>query len=490
MSQIKITDLTFSYESAYENIFEHSSFQIDTNWKLGFIGRNGRGKTTFLNLLLGKYEYKGTISSSVDFDYFPYVIKNIKQNTLVCMKEIAGGLEEWEEYRILIELERLKVKEEVLYRPFDTLSKGEQTKIMLGALFLKNNHFLLIDEPTNHLDMEGRDLLANYLNSKNSFILVSHDRTFLDKCIDHVLSINKKDISVEKGNFTSWQMNKDRQDQFELNRNEKLKKDISHLMTAAERTSNWSNKVEDTKIGSHSADRGRVGHLAAKMMKRSKAIEKRQSNAIEEKKQLLKNLEETCNLKMNILTGHQERYLELEDLGISYGDKEVFKHLNMTVFRGDRVIINGGNGRGKTSLIKVILGEQAGYTGKIHLASGLKISYINQDTSHLAGSLRDYIRRNNLDETLFMTVLRQLDFPRTQLEKSIDYYSAGQRKKLLLAKSLIEPAHLFLWDEPLNYIDVLSRIQIEDLILAYKPTMLFVEHDRTFAKKIATKELN
>ena len=188
MSMINVEELTFAYPSSYEPIFEHVSFCIDTDWKLGFIGRNGRGKTTFLNLLLGKYEYAGKISTSVKFDYFPYPVSEPKRMTREVLEEICPLAEEWEIFR---ELSRLAVKEDVLYRPFETLSKGEQTKALLSALFLKEGNFLLIDEPTNHLDMEARNRVSDYLKQKKGFLLVSHDRQFLDGCIDHVLSLNR-----------------------------------------------------------------------------------------------------------------------------------------------------------------------------------------------------------------------------------------------------------------------------------------------------------
>ena len=123
------------------------------------------------------------------------------------------------------------------------------------------------------------------------------------------------------------------------------------------------------------------------------------------------------------------------------------------------------------------------------MAPGLKISYISQDTSYLTGNLSDFAVRYGLEETIFKTVLRQLDFGRSQFEKDMQDFSGGQKKKVLIAKSLAEPAHVFLWDEPLNFIDVISRVQIEELIQRYEPTMIFVEHDRVFQEKIATKTI-
>ncbi|MBU3874613.1 ABC-F type ribosomal protection protein [Faecalicatena sp. AGMB00832] len=488
MSRIQVTNLTFAYDSSFDYIFEHVSFQIDTDWKLGFIGRNGRGKTTFLNLLLGKYEYSGSISASVDFEYFPYPVENPDEMTLSIVESVNPQAESWQIFK---ELNLMDADPEILYRPFSTLSNGERTKVLLAALFLKEKAFLLIDEPTNHLDVNAREKVAQYLNSKKGFILVSHDRTFLDQCIDHVLSINKTQIEIQKGTFSSWFANKEAQDEMELEKNAQLKSDIRRLEEASRRTERWSDKVESTKIGQRVAglrpDRGHIGHQAAKMMKRSKSTQKRQQNAISEKETLLKNVETMDALKLNLLSYHTDLILSMEDITISYGTIPVLQNISFFVRQGSRVCLRGKNGCGKTSLIKLILGEEIPYTGSFHLGSGVKISYISQDTSWLKGSLTEFAKEYALDETIFRALLRKLDFDRVQFEKKIEEYSEGQKKKVLLAKSLCEPAHLFIWDEPLNFVDVFSRMQIEKLLLEYRPTMLFVEHDEAFQEKIATQ---
>ncbi len=521
MSQIKVSDLTFRYDNSYELIFDHTSFVLDTDWKLGFIGRNGRGKTTLLQLLLGKHEYLGEIETSVQFEYFPYDFPR-ETTALQAVKESIAPFSQWERqmetcihsgseedmirygelldmylahdgYIIdeLIQREagKLALSPEILSSPISVISPGEQTKLKLAALFLKKNAFLLIDEPTNHLDMLGRQQLAEYLNGKKGFILVSHDRAFLNRCIDHVLSINRTTIEVQRGNYESWEENRQRREQSERDRNEHLKKDIGRLEEAARRGVTWADKVEGSKIGGHSADRGFIGAQAARMMKRAKSLERRREEAIEEKKTLLRDMEEVSALKMNLLPFHKERMIQLEKLSLALGAKKLFTEFSMEICRGERIALRGGNGCGKSTLLKLIMGADYEFQGKLYVAEGLKISYISQDTSFLSGSLRDYAKAHGLRETTLMTVLRQLDFPREHFEKPMEYYSEGQKKKVLLARSLSEEAHLFIWDEPLNYIDVISRIQLERVILEYCPTMLFVEHDETFSRKVATEIL-
>lgn len=488
MSLINVTNLTFGYDGSYDDIFENVSFQIDTDWKLGFTGRNGRGKTTFLNLLLGKYEYSGNISANVRFEYFPFNVANKEDITLDVVNEIFPDYLQW---KLMRELSLLEVSEDVLYRPFDSLSNGEQTKVLLATLFLKENSFLLIDEPTNHLDMNARKLVSDYLNTKKGFILVSHDRAFLDNCVDHILSINKTNVEIQKGNFSSWWENKKMQDNFELAENEKLKKNINRLSDSAKRTNSWSHEVEKTKNGTRNSgskiDKGYVGHKAAKMMKRSKTIETRQQAAIDEKSKLLKNIESSESLKISQLAYHKDRLAELENVSVFYDDTMVCKDISFTIEKGDRIALIGKNGSGKSSIIKLICGDNINYTGTFRKGSQLKISYISQDTSHLNGNLTDYARDNEIDESLFKSILRKLGFSREQFENDMLAFSGGQKKKVLIAGSLCQKAHLHIWDEPLNFIDVISRIQIEELLLEYSPTILFVEHDSEFSKNISTK---
>ncbi len=159
------------------------------------------------------------------------------------------------------------------------------------------------------------------------------------------------------------------------------------------------------------------------------------------------------------------------------------------VGRKDRVALCGKNGSGKSSIARLILGEPIPYQGIIRKGSRLKISYISQDTTELAGNLADYATDYGIDQTLFKTILRKLDFSRGMFNMDIKDFSDGQKKKVMIARSLCESAHLYIWDEPLNYIDVISRMQIEELLSYYKPTLLFIEHDRVFCDNIATKTI-
>ena len=222
-------------------------------------------------------------------------------------------------------------------------------------------------------------------------------------------------------------------------------------------------------------------------MARAKAIEQRQTAAIEEKSKLLKNIERSDTLKIFQTPFHTKRLTQLKDVTIDYGDGAVCENISFSIQMGDRIALQGANGSGKSSIIKLLCGQEIPYTGQLWLGNGLKISYVNQDTSGLQGKLSDFARDSGIDESLFLAMLAKLDVPKAQMEKDMSSLSAGQKKKVLLAKSICEPMHLHIWDEPMNYIDVISRMQIEALLLEYQPTILFVEHDKAFCDNVATK---
>jgi len=501
MSAIQATNLTFAYEGSYDNIFENASFTIDTEWRLGFTGRNGRGKTTFLRLLTGELDDRGAISKSVACAYFPCPIENQSGTAPEVLQSLCPDAQEWE---LLRELNLLEFSPEALHRPFETLSGGERVKGLLAALFTANEvrrgegRFLLIDEPTNHLDARGRRALGAYLRQKRGFILVSHDRALLDACTDHTLSINRANIEVVAGNFSSWWAQKQRQDNYELAENEKLKKDIKRLEAAARQSAQWADNVESMKRGKGADAARKKGHVgldtmayygekSRRMQQRRKNLERRQQSELDEKSQLLKNIEAVDELKIHPLQFHTDKLIEFDHVSLAYGENIVCSNLSFQLRQGERLAVTGRNGSGKSTIFKAILGDPGvAVTGALRIPSQLKISYVPQDTSFLRGNLTDYADACGIDESLLKAILRKLDFSRVQFEKDMADFSSGQKKKTLLARSLCEQAHVYLWDEPLNFIDVFSRMQIERLIKTFQPTMLFVEHDATFCGNIAT----
>ena len=180
----------------------------------------------------------------------------------------------------------------------------------------------------------------------------------------------------------------------------------------------------------------------------------------------------------------------INNLQIKYNDKTIFKPISFDVNAGDRVAIIGKNGTGKSSILKLILGNEIQFEGNFKIANDIKISYVSQNTDNLKGSLKVFAQENEIVESIFKAMLVKMGLSQFDFDTNIEDMSEGQKKKVLIAKSISEQANIYIWDEPLNYIDILTREQIEETILDYKPTIIFVEHDERFIEKIATKIIN
>lgn len=338
MSNIEISNLSFRYEDASNNIFNDLNLNLDSTWKLGLVGRNGRGKTTFLNLLRGKLQGTGEIESKLIFSYFPVTVKNPENITLYELQDQAS-FEQWELER---ELNLMNTDPNLLWQLFDTLSGGEQTKVLLALSFTDRDAFPLIDEPTNHLDEESRMQVAQYLKKHDKgFIVVSHDRDFLNQITDHILAIENTEIHLYQGNYASYEDTKEKRDQFNRDKNEKLKGEVKNLNKKYVRFNNWSDSVEAQKYKGmkeqHVLNRrtrlnkGAIGHASAKMMKKAINTQRRMDKRIEEKKGLMVNIEDVPDLTMNFQSNYHHTLLETQHLSLRVQDKQLFEDLNMIV---------------------------------------------------------------------------------------------------------------------------------------------------------------
>ena len=229
-------------------------------------------------------------------------------------------------------------------------------------------------------------------------------------------------------------------------------------------------------------------------MSLSKNLEQRNERKLEEKQSLLKDLEREQTLKIFGSTHHDKTPVILKDVTVLRDGEAVASGINLTVGQGQKISLQGTNGCGKSTLIKFLTGDEAlmneggsciTATGDIHIAKGLKISYVGQDTSVLKGCLYDIADERGCDKTQFSTILVKMGFTKEMLYRDVDALSLGQKKFVMLALSLCERADIYLWDEPLNYIDVYMRKEIERLVKNSDVTMLFVEHDKAFVENVA-----
>ncbi len=484
MPLINIKDMTFGYDGSGYNLFNNVTFALDTDWKLALAGRNGRGKTTFLKLLRGELPHSGTITGVPETVMFP--------------SEEMPDAEEW---KVRKELNLLGADPDIMWRPMDTLSGGERTKLMLANLFATDGIYPFIDEPTNHLDRQGREVIAQYLSSKRGFILISHDRHFLDMCTDHTLVITKTGLELTASTFSIWWENNEQRMDSERARNDQLKKEMTSIEAAMKKNAQWASKAEAVKNRSKAPPkvaedhfrRAYEGEKARKLMSLAKNLEQRNERKLEEKQGLLKDLEKTEKLKIKGSEHHNRTPVIFKDVTLKRWGDSVISGVDLTVERGSKISLQGKNGCGKSTLIKFLagVGEDEGITaeGDVYIAPGLKISYVGQDTSSLAGTLYEICADRGADKTLFSTILVKMGFNGEMLYRDVSALSLGQKKSVMIALSLCEQADLYLWDEPLNYIDVYMRQEIERLVKDSEITLLFVEHDRSFAQAVSDREV-
>lgn len=514
MAQIIVENMSFHYKEYYESVFENVNLNLESNWRLGLIGRNGRGKTTFLKLLHGELTPdRGKIIKNIKTEFFPYpMVLNytntmdvIKEN-IGCLRTLENNLEDLEclqkyidldgfqmESRIRKEMNLMNLSQTLLDRDYNTLSGGERTKINLITLFLKDNIFILLDEPTNHLDIEGKQVIADYLKRKSGFIVVSHDRMFLDAVCDHILAINKKSIEIEKGNFSSWLKNKELKEQYEFRTKEKLEREVISLEKRSRITRAWATVANKQKYDF--AGNFRTNGSQAYMLQ-AKNTEKRIQENINEKKKLLQNFEKEKELKISSNIHFQAEWLILADhLTFGYEDRAIIEDFNLTVRPGDIIWLKGENGKGKSTLLKLLskrrnLNEKqndidgAVMRGNIYHAPELRISFSYQEPELRSGYAKDYFNENHL---YWYELCLSFDLPQDFLNRPVDTYSSGELKKLEIARALSFPNNIIFLDEPLNYMDIYFRRQLERAIKKYKPTMIFVEHDEWFGNEVANR---
>lgn len=521
MPRISFRSVTYQYPSSAEPVFSGLTLTVDTNWKTGLVGRNGRGKSTLLALINGSLEpNRGAIDHPGPAALFPFPVTDQSLPVIELIRMQIAPFREWEmamerllrsgsnddlrryakiaeQYErsngfsidALIEREcsDLGLSRSMLQRPFSSLSGGEQTRSMIATLFLRPDVFPLLDEPTNHLDMNGRGALAEYLSRKSGFIVVSHDRAFLDRCCDHIVSLNRNDVRIFHGNYSEWNAQVRLEEETDRVRNNSLEREIASLEKAARQRRAWSAVTEKEK--SKAADSGYVSHKAAKIMKRALVLERRIEKNIEEKKTLLTNVETIRPLVIKKPDGVPEIVLSVEDVSIAVDGITILENLSFVLRRGERIALIGDNGTGKTSVLRMLRGELRPVSGQFRIPGYIDVVDGYQHPLWSSGILRSHVRSAGIGESQFRTIMGTFNVCGEIFDRPLESFSRGELKKVDLCRSFLKPYHLFVWDEPVNYIDIQSREQIERVILENEPTMLFTEHDRMFVERIATQTI-
>jgi lincosamide and streptogramin A transport system ATP-binding/permease protein len=495
MSSFALSNIRLHFPGHEAPIFEGLTLRINSRWRCGLVGRNGRGKTTLLNILSGEIQPdSGDLALPVKALLLPRanpssdvrardVIRNAVAPFQAMEDEPPGGYDF--DSRLEKECSLLGIGLPMLERPFCSLSGGEQARAMIAALFLHRDTFPLLDEPTDHLDLAGRERLAAYLRTRSGFLLASHDRDLLDACTDHTIAITRTGVDVFNGRYSSWMERMALRDETERRRSEKIEREVRELSDAARERRGWSFEREAGKRSA--ADSGFEGARAARVMKRARAIERRIDRELEEKRSLLLDRETVYPLCIEPPRRLPGIVARLDGVTVGFGGSPLQEGVSLEIRKGERIALKGPNGCGKTSLLRMLAGEIAPAAGSVYRSPSLAIAVARQHPLWNEGNLRPLVRNARIDETRFRTILGALGVTGEVFERPLETFSYGQRKKVELARALAIPADLHLWDEPTNAIDLYAREELERAVLEAEPTMLFIDHDSAFIRSLATR---
>ena len=528
MALIKANNIEFCYEDQVENLFENLSFEINPNTKAGLIGKNGCGKSTLFSILLQKHKPTaggiyfqpelsiGYLPQEIEIpddlivQDFPWLLKPVLFNLKQKMEKL-DKFEESEMIRILADFDTLGgykfdlhfqkimslfgLDESFLQRKVSTLSGGEKTKIAFCRIMLEEPDLLLLDEPTNHLDVQTLLWLENYLNSVSiPFIVISHDRKFLDNCVQEIWEMEEQTVRKFSGNYSFYRQEKDEEFQRKLHRYDNAQKRIKKLNKAFTARKDWA--------VSHQAQTGSegfapvyetIGNEAKKAMRQAKAVETRLTKAIE-KAQLEKPwIEKKRDIHFEDQELKAKTILRMENVSKSFGKEIVLKNMDLAVGNGERLVISGRNGSGKSTLLKILVGEITDFEGEYFWNPQVKIGYFAQEIEELNPNntiLEELIAGDMTRQPLARTVLGSLNLRRDKVHQKIGSLSIGEKSKTALAKIIISDANVLILDEPTNHLEISAREALEEALLQFSGTIIFVSHDRYLCEKLADREIN
>ena len=499
-----------------EVIFKDVSFSINAGDKVGLIGKNGTGKTTLLNILSGEWdatEGEFFVPQDVKVGYLKQRDNFFKEDTVIeavdgiysdlhrieaDIAKVTEAIDREPTKELIARLDSLNLeyegkggytyksemagvlqsmgfpKEEYLKR-IQELSGGEKTRLALATLLLEKPGILILDEPTNHLDIDTLKWLEQYLASyRGTMIVVSHDRYFLDRVVDHILEIDNKKLYSYKGNYSQFAEKKKARREAELKAYNIQQKEIRR-------------QEEIIRV--------MMGHNTEHLVKRAQSREKRLQMIDRLEKPESSGKDMKLTFKQDFKSGSD--VLQTEDLGKTLYDREphrhLFSHLNMDIKRGERVCIVGPNGVGKTTLLRMIMGELKPTEGRIKLGVNVAFGYYDQgqqmlhDDLNVIEELRDSYHLYS--DTELRNILGRFLFRGEDVFLKVGSLSGGEKARLTLAKLMMSGANTLILDEPTNHMDIESREVFEEALMDFEGTSVIVSHDRYFLEKIPTRIL-
>ena len=511
MIDISVSNLVKEFEVG-KKILDGLTFQVDAGERVGLLGPNGCGKTTLLRILTGVMDYDEgevviapgkrlglisqipvypagyTVEDVLDTAFAP--LHQMEEEMASLAARMAAGesdpalLAQYDKLTAAYQsgggyetqtnknkvCNGLSIPQDMRQRPFDQLSGGEKTRVNLGRLILEDTDILLLDEPTNHLDLRATEWLEEYLEKfKGTVLTVSHDRYFLDQVVDRIVEIKDGRAEFYPGNYSFYAVEKERRYEEQLRQYEKEQAKIEQLEKAAAQMRVWAYSGMD------------------KTFKRVKSMEKR----IERMRVTDRPKKER---KMEVRFGEREfrgdEVLSIKRLAKSFEGRTLFSDVDLEVEGGERIALLGDNGTGKSTLLKIILGEETADAGKVRMGPTVKVGYLPQ-VIHFDHPERTLVDTLIYDQDCTASTARNrlaaFKFRGEDVFKPVSALSGGEQSRLRLCMLMDEKINLLILDEPTNHLDIQSREWIEEAVEEYEGNLLFVSHDRYFIERFATR---
>ena len=512
MIEIQVNGLVKSFEVGH-NVLDGLTFQIDQGERVGLLGKNGAGKTTLFRILTGELEGdEGQVTigqgrrlgliSQIPVYPAGYTVEDVLRSAFSRLEKLAGEMEELtarmaagesdpallRRYGTLSErfevfggydtdvavnkiAQGLSISREMRSQLFDSLSGGEKTRVNLGRLILEDTDILLLDEPTNHLDLHATEWLEEYIRSfRGTVVTISHDRYFLDRTVNRIIEVQDGKAEFYSGNYSFYAVEKERRFQERMKQYEKEQAKIQQLEKAAEQLRLWAFQGMDKTYRRAISMERRI----ERMRTTSKPTKARKIDA-----------------RFTTAEFHGDEVLGLRSLSKAYGDKHLFEGISLKVEGGERIALIGDNGTGKSTLIKMIVGELYPDDGRIRTGPQVREAYLPQiiHFDHPDWNLVENMMaaKKGLSAQSARNRLAAYEFRGEDVLKPVSVLSGGEQSRLRLCMLMDDDINFLILDEPTNHLDIASREWIEEAVEAYDGTLLFVSHDRYFINRFATR---
>lgn len=471
---VSIENICLTFDD--QTIFDHISCVINNHDRIGLVGANGSGKSTLLRIIAGQQKPdSGTIQKTSDtkIGYMPQELTLASTKTILDEAIINCDYDETNEQAIRAQAKKILLglgfKTEQLLQPVTSLSVGWKMRLLLGQLLLQNADFYLFDEPTNHLDIVAQEWFLDFLkNARFGFILVCHDRYFLDQLCTHIFELENAQLTKYRGNYTSYQEQKNHQLQ---------------ILQAS-----YNNQQRDIERKQRTIDRFRAQASRARMVKKmERDLEKI------ERIQLPVNVK-TIHFSFPPAPASGKIVLDVHDAQFSFGQKTVFNHVSFTIMRGERVAVIAPNGYGKTTLFNIIAGVYKLQHGSAQLGHNVTLAYFKQDQLQALDPQKTifetaYDGASNIHPQEIKNLLGCFLFSNDAINKKTAVLSGGEKNRVCMINTLLKQANFLLLDEPTNHLDIQSKDILLHALQKYHGTILFVSHDHSFVNALATSIL-